>query len=153
MGCLAGAERCPVVAARFPLPGAERSGTVDSPVHNERRAMEAPCEIRTYRSRYHHKLAVLPGLHAYLRRSGEQHRAEVQGGTCLVRRHEIHVLLQCQQYRLAEQRLGYGCHTQSLCRALHTPCVVVHTEYAHFAVHTAKGFQSLEHTLPVLYAC
>ena len=144
------AERRSIVAAYLEGARSERCRTVHMPVHYKRRAMELAGIVRSYRRGNDDELEIPSRTYTQPRRCTDQQRPEIQCRAGSVRRYKIHVLLQCQVNRFAEDLFRHRFHIQSLCALRHPARILPPAEDTDLTVHSAERFQSLERLLSVL---
>ena len=91
-------------------------------------------------------------MNAYLCACTYEQWAHVEGCSALIRRNEAFVEAHHLLYHLNELLGGKFGHEDSTAGALQAGCILFYAEYAHLAVGTAVGLQTLKGFLSVVQA-
>ena len=152
VGYVVGLERSGIVATHLIDTGAEGSGTVVVAHDDVGVGREATLEVRAYGGNEDEEQIVVGGMHAYARRGADEQRADIESGAALIGGDILLVEAYHAFNHLYKELGGNLGHHDAAAGTLQAGCILFHAEYAHLAVGTAVGFQTLKGFLSVVQA-
>ena len=150
---VAGVERGGVVATDFPSSCSFGCDAVEFTHDTYICRAEPFLEVWSYGTYHDHEHVFVGRFYAYTSRHSDLERAYVERCAATVGGHEAFVEFYHPDHHFAEQVFRYRFHHDAFCRFAYALCVFFQSEYAYFAVFSAKCFQSFEYLLSVVEGC